>query len=270
MLERLGPVVRAIAQDERSQLRNRELATDRIVEQLREATKVRRPRRATKPTAAVARAAARRQAAPVADEAAPRARRTTETRASQRHPREKDPGWPARAAALGVGHPGTEGGRMAAPGGVQHRGSLQKRAPSASPCAETHAKALLSRRIALDMPPRKRGYSTVTVFARLRGWSTLQAAQARDPVREQLQRQRREHGLEERRRLRHVDHVVRVVLDVLVALGRDRDHVRARGRGTPGCSRRSCRRRGCSSPRTTTGVPSSSSAIGPCFISPAE
>ena len=52
MLERLGPVVRAIAQDERSQLRNRELATERIVEQLREATQVRRPRRATKPTAA--------------------------------------------------------------------------------------------------------------------------------------------------------------------------------------------------------------------------
>jgi ribosome-associated protein len=52
VLERLGPVVRAIAQDERSQLRNRELATDRIVEQLREAVKVRRRRRPTKPTAA--------------------------------------------------------------------------------------------------------------------------------------------------------------------------------------------------------------------------
>jgi ribosome-associated protein len=52
VLEKLGPVVRAIAQDERSQLRNRELATDRIVEQLKEATRVRRPRRATKPTAA--------------------------------------------------------------------------------------------------------------------------------------------------------------------------------------------------------------------------
>jgi ribosome-associated protein len=51
VLDRLGPVVRAVAQDERSQLRNRELATDRIVEQLREATRVRRPRRATKPTA---------------------------------------------------------------------------------------------------------------------------------------------------------------------------------------------------------------------------
>jgi ribosome-associated protein len=52
VLERLGPVVRAVAQDERSQLRNRELATDRIVEQLREATRVRRPRQPTKPSAA--------------------------------------------------------------------------------------------------------------------------------------------------------------------------------------------------------------------------
>ena len=52
VLATLGPVVRAVAQDERSQLRNRELATDRILEQLREATKPRRPRRPTKPTAA--------------------------------------------------------------------------------------------------------------------------------------------------------------------------------------------------------------------------
>jgi len=52
VLDRLGPVVRAIAQDERSQLRNRVLATERILEQLREATRVRRKRRATKPSAA--------------------------------------------------------------------------------------------------------------------------------------------------------------------------------------------------------------------------
>jgi ribosome-associated protein len=52
VLEKLGPVVRSVAQDERSQLRNRELATDRIVEQLREAARVRRKRRATKPSAA--------------------------------------------------------------------------------------------------------------------------------------------------------------------------------------------------------------------------
>lgn len=51
VLERLGPVVRAVAQDERSQLRNRELAAERIVDQLREATKVRRARKATKPSA---------------------------------------------------------------------------------------------------------------------------------------------------------------------------------------------------------------------------
>jgi len=52
VLEKLGPVVRAIAQDERSQLRNRELATERILEQLRDAVRVRRRRRPTKPTAA--------------------------------------------------------------------------------------------------------------------------------------------------------------------------------------------------------------------------
>src|SRR3954471_859391 len=54
VLSKLGAVVRSVAQDERSQLRNRELATERIVEQLREATKVRRPRRPTRPTKASA------------------------------------------------------------------------------------------------------------------------------------------------------------------------------------------------------------------------
>jgi ribosome-associated protein len=52
VLAKLGPVVRAAAQDERSQLRNRELATDRVIEQLRAATKVQRKRTATKPTKA--------------------------------------------------------------------------------------------------------------------------------------------------------------------------------------------------------------------------
>jgi ribosome-associated protein len=52
VLERLGPVVRAVAQDERSQLRNRELATDRILEQLQAATHVQRARRPTKPSKA--------------------------------------------------------------------------------------------------------------------------------------------------------------------------------------------------------------------------
>lgn len=52
VLAKLGPVVRSTAQDERSQLRNRELATERVIEQLREATKVRRKRTATKPTKA--------------------------------------------------------------------------------------------------------------------------------------------------------------------------------------------------------------------------
>ena len=47
-----GPVLRAVAQDERSQWRNRELATERLVEQLREALRVPRRRRPTKPSKA--------------------------------------------------------------------------------------------------------------------------------------------------------------------------------------------------------------------------
>jgi ribosome-associated protein len=49
---RAGPVLRAVAQDERSQLRNRELALDRLVEQLRRALRVERRRIPTKPTEA--------------------------------------------------------------------------------------------------------------------------------------------------------------------------------------------------------------------------
>lgn len=46
-----GPILRAIAQDERSQARNRELAVERIADQLREALKIERKRVPTKPTA---------------------------------------------------------------------------------------------------------------------------------------------------------------------------------------------------------------------------
>jgi ribosome-associated protein len=51
VVAKAGPTLRAVAQDERSQLRNRELATERLVEQLREALRVPRRRRPTKPTA---------------------------------------------------------------------------------------------------------------------------------------------------------------------------------------------------------------------------
>jgi ribosome-associated protein len=47
-----GPVLRAIAQDERSQARNRELAVERITDALREALRVERRRVATKPSKA--------------------------------------------------------------------------------------------------------------------------------------------------------------------------------------------------------------------------
>jgi ribosome-associated protein len=52
VVARAGPVLRAVAQDERSQSRNRELALERLVEQLRRALKVERRRVATQPTAA--------------------------------------------------------------------------------------------------------------------------------------------------------------------------------------------------------------------------
>ncbi|HXH87070.1 MAG TPA: alternative ribosome rescue aminoacyl-tRNA hydrolase ArfB [Gaiellaceae bacterium] len=47
-----GPTLRAVAQDERSQLRNRELAVERLAEQLRAALKVERARVATRPSKA--------------------------------------------------------------------------------------------------------------------------------------------------------------------------------------------------------------------------
>jgi ribosome-associated protein len=49
---RLGPVVRATAQDTRSQTRNRELALERLRSRLSSALTVQRPRRPTQPTAA--------------------------------------------------------------------------------------------------------------------------------------------------------------------------------------------------------------------------
>jgi len=52
VVAKAGPVLRAIAQDERSQLRNRELATERLVAALRDALFVQRRRVPTKPSAA--------------------------------------------------------------------------------------------------------------------------------------------------------------------------------------------------------------------------
>ena len=52
VVAKAGPVLRAVAQDERSQLRNRELAVERLVERLREALRVERRRVPTRPTAA--------------------------------------------------------------------------------------------------------------------------------------------------------------------------------------------------------------------------
>ncbi|MEA2685356.1 MAG: ribosome-associated protein [Actinomycetota bacterium] len=50
LLEKLGPVVRVVADDERSQLRNRQLALERLAARLRDALKVERPRVPTRPS----------------------------------------------------------------------------------------------------------------------------------------------------------------------------------------------------------------------------
>jgi ribosome-associated protein len=52
LLARLGPRVVAVAQDARSQARNRELALDRLQRRLASALAPRRPRHATRPTRA--------------------------------------------------------------------------------------------------------------------------------------------------------------------------------------------------------------------------
>ncbi len=52
LLERLGPEVRAVASDDRSQARNRDLALQRLADRLRVGLQVEAPRRATKPTKA--------------------------------------------------------------------------------------------------------------------------------------------------------------------------------------------------------------------------
>ena len=52
VIARVGPVLRAVAQDERSRTRNTELALERLVAQLRDALHVERKRVATKPSAA--------------------------------------------------------------------------------------------------------------------------------------------------------------------------------------------------------------------------
>jgi ribosome-associated protein len=52
LLERLGPLVTAVAQESRGQARNRELALERLAEKLADALAVPSSRRQTRPTAA--------------------------------------------------------------------------------------------------------------------------------------------------------------------------------------------------------------------------
>jgi ribosome-associated protein len=52
LLDRLGPRVRVVVSEERSQARNRQIALERLAERLEEALRVQRPRLATAPTKA--------------------------------------------------------------------------------------------------------------------------------------------------------------------------------------------------------------------------
>ena len=76
---KVGAVVRAVAQDERSQARNRELAVERLVAKLRDALHVERRRVATRPTKASVerRLEAKRRRAPVKRHRGGAARRVT-------------------------------------------------------------------------------------------------------------------------------------------------------------------------------------------------
>lgn len=53
LVERLGPVVRVVASDERSQWRNRRLASERLADRLADALEIPAERRPTRPSAGV-------------------------------------------------------------------------------------------------------------------------------------------------------------------------------------------------------------------------
>jgi ribosome-associated protein len=78
LLERVGPLVTAVAQDARGQSRNRELALERLAGRIAAGLRVPRRRRATRPTAA----SRRRRLA--------QKRRTGERKRSRRPPREEE------------------------------------------------------------------------------------------------------------------------------------------------------------------------------------
>ena len=136
--------MRAIAQDERSQLRNRELATERIVEQLREAARAAADPPRDGADRRVAQAAAGRQSAVSPSVKRLRARR----RRARRPPTELE--YRARCATLSSYLGRRDGARSRA---ARRQRSCAPGAPQGMAVAA--------------------GYSTVTVFARFRGWSTF-------------------------------------------------------------------------------------------------
>ena len=83
--------------------------------------------------------------------------------------------------------------------------------------------------------PTRRGHSTVTDLARLRGWSTSWPISGGQLAGEELQRHDRDERLQEHRHLGQPDQVVGVRLDPLITLLGQTDRAARRGRGPPGC-----------------------------------
>ena len=76
-------------------------------------------------------------------------------------------------------------------------------------------------------PPPRRAHSTVTVLARFRGWSTFSPRRRAMWYASSCSGITASSGASIQSRARDLDHLVGVLGDLLVALGRDRDHPRA-------------------------------------------
>jgi hypothetical protein len=113
----------------------------------------------------------------------------------------------------------------AEPGGEVHRGAgTRLRVRTLAGREQAVLQIGPARQSALqpvDLEEVDADHSTVTVLARLRGWSTLRPAPAGDAVGQELQRDDGEQGLEHPVGLRHADDLLGVLADRDVALRGD-------------------------------------------------
>ena len=117
------------------------------------------------------------------------------------------------------------GPRLAA--GVGALASVKSRSASRGRRSSARSRRSTSRRSMPTPLTAAKSYSTVTVFARLRGWSTFRPRARGDVVRQQLQRDDRQHRLEQPVGARDRRRPPRRARRRRRALGGDRHHVRA-------------------------------------------